>query len=185
MWSTGSSATAWRPLSLRLEEGGGELLHAQTHNAVSAAQIVAAERTHMPKSLARTGSALPGANPPQRLRPGQLRPDPILELPYRILLRHQYAPGVRQGAQPALIEFADFGILTHDDVCELNRVHEVALRIGQRFGQEQKLDTHLRSLRSERQQTYDAHVVHVYMTSVPSMFIVAHVDYVRVVRLLP
>ena len=26
---------------------------------------------------------------------------------------------------------------------------------------------------------------HVYMTSVPSMFIVAHVDYVRVVRLLP
>src|SRR6266481_84298 len=136
MWSTRSSGSAWRPLSLRLEEGGGELLHPQTH---------------MPKSLARTGSALPGANPAQRLRPSQLRPDPILELPYRILLRHQYAPGVRQGAQSTLIELADFGILTHDDVCELNRVHEVAFRIGQRFGQEEKLDAHLRSLRSERQ----------------------------------
>src|SRR5882762_2272201 len=159
MCSTGSSAAAWRPVSLRLEEGGGELLHPQTHRAVSAAHIVAAERTHMPRSLDR--SALRGANAPQCLRPGQLRPDPILELPYRILLRHQYAPGVRQGAQSALIEFADFGILTHDDVCELNRVHEVAFRISQRFGQEEKLDAHLRSLRSERPQTYDAHVVHV------------------------
>src|ERR1700694_2084947 len=172
MWSTGSSVTAWRPVSLRLEEGGGELLHPQTHKAVSSAQIVAAERTHMPRVSIVPGSTDGEIACPHRvsaarrksgaaLGPGQLRPDPILELPYRILLRHQYAPGVRQGAQSALIEFADFGILTHDDVGELNRVHEVAFRIGQRFGQEEKLDAHLRSLRSERPQTYDAHVVHV------------------------
>jgi len=43
-------------------------------------------------------------------------------------------PRVRQGAQSALIEFADFGILTHDDVCGTQPRSEVALRIGQRFG---------------------------------------------------
>ena len=31
----------------------------------------------------------------------------------------------------------------------------------------------------------DRKLAHIYMTSVPSVFIVAHVDYVRVVRLLP
>src|ERR1700687_6238703 len=147
MWSTGSSATVWRPVFLRLEEGVEELWHPQTHKAVSAAQIVAAERTRMPRVSIVSGSTDGGIVCAQRvsaarrksaaaLGPGQLRPDPILELPYRILLRHQYAPGVRQGAQPTLIEFADFGILTHDDVGELNHVHEVAFRIDQRFGQE-------------------------------------------------
>jgi Rieske 2Fe-2S family protein len=31
----------------------------------------------------------------------------------------------------------------------------------------------------------DRKAAHIYMTSLPSMFIVGHVDYVRVVRLLP
>src|SRR3979490_1807431 len=134
MWSTASSAT--------VEEGGGELLHPQAHQAVSAAQIGAAERTHMRRvSVEIAGPHRVGAARRESatvLGPYQLGPDPIVELPYRILLGHQYAPGVRQGAQAALVEFADFGILTHDDVRELDRVHQVAFRIGQRFGQEEK-----------------------------------------------
>src|ERR1700730_11145395 len=110
MWSTGSSATACRRVSL---------LHPQAHKAVSAAQIVAAERTHMRRvsvvPVYRWAGEIAG---PHRvgvarresatvLGPCQLGPDPVLELPYRILLGHQYAPGVRQGAQAALVELAD------------------------------------------------------------------------------
>jgi hypothetical protein len=68
---------------------------------------------------------------------------------------------MRQGVQAALIEFANFRIFAHHDIGELDRAHDVAPGVGQRLGQEQKLDAHLRALRPQRPQAHHAHVVGV------------------------
>src|SRR5580765_8637264 len=101
---------------------------------------------------------LPGSS---ALWPRQLRPDTVLELPYRILLRYEHALLVWQGVQPALVDLTDLRVFAHLDVGEFHRARDVALRLRQRLGQEQELNAHLGKFRSERQQAHDAHVINV------------------------
>ena len=68
---------------------------------------------------------------------------------------------MRQSMQATLVDLADLGILAHDDVGKFHCTRDVALRVGECFGQEEKFDAHLGELRTQRQQAHHAHVIDV------------------------
>src|SRR5258708_35361165 len=113
------------------------------------------------QSAARWRTLARGPSIPAALAPRHFGPDPVLELMQRVLLGPQHPAGVGQGMQAALIHLADHRILTTHDIGELDRLHDVAIGVRERLGEEEKLDTHLRLLPSEWQQHTNSTVIHM------------------------
>src|SRR6267378_8594637 len=61
----------------------------------------------------------------------QFSAEPLVELPYDILLGHDHTAYMRSGPQPRLIELAHLRIFGHDAIGEIHDVVQVELGIGQ------------------------------------------------------
>src|SRR6267142_638546 len=107
-----------------------------------------------------TGSSAAGAapcRPPQaaaqsanpiaaiELNARQFSVEPLMELSYDILLRHDHAPRMRPRPQPQLIELAHLRVFGHDEIGEIHHVAHVELGITQSLRRKQILDSQFRT----------------------------------------